>query len=65
MNGKHVAKLELTDADIGLALAAAALCDNAGVSRDEILVELAGVQASPAEYGEGVYGTLSANLLAK
>lgn len=64
MNGKHIAKLGLTGADIGLALAAA-LREDAGVSRDEILGELAGVQASPAEYGEGVYGALSASLLAK
>ena len=65
MNGKHIAKLGLTGANIGLALAAAALHDDAGASRDEILGELAGVQASPAEYGEGVYGALSASLLAK
>lgn len=43
MNGKHIAKLGLTGADIGLALAAAALHDDAGASRDEILGELAGV----------------------
>ena len=65
MNGKHIAKLGLTGANIGLVLAAAALHDDAGASRDEILGELAGVQASPAEYGEGVYRALSASLLAK
>ena len=65
MNGKHIAKLGLLGADIGLALAAATVREDAGASRDEILGELAGVQASPAEYGEGVYGALSASLLAK
>ena len=65
MNGKHIAKLGLTGADIGLALAAAALREDAGSSRDKILGELVNVQASPAEYGEGVYGALSASLLTK
>ena len=65
MNGKHIAKLGLTGADIGLALAVATLREDAGASRDEILGELAGVQASPAEYGEGIYGVLSASLLAQ
>ena len=65
MNGKHIAKLGLTGADIGLALAVATLREDAGASRDEILGELAGVQASPAEYGEGIYGALSASLLAQ
>ena len=54
MNGKHIAKLGLTGADIGLALAATALHEDAGASRDEILGELAGVQASPAEYSEAL-----------
>ena len=65
MNGKHIAKLGFMGADIGLALAAAALREDAGASRDEILGELAGVQASPAEDGESVYSALSASLLAK
>ena len=65
MNGKHIAKLGLMGADIGLALAAATVREDAGASRDEILGELAGVQASPAEHNKGVYGALSASLLAK
>ena len=54
MNGKHIAKLGLTGADIGLALDTAALREDARASRDKILGELAGVQASPAEYGEAL-----------
>ncbi len=65
MNGKHIAKLGLMGADIGLALAAASVREDAGASRDEILGELAGVQASPAAHGGGVYAALSASLLAK
>ena len=53
MNGKHITKLGLMGADIGLALAAAALREDAGASRDEILTELSGVQASPAEHNKG------------
>lgn len=65
MNGKHIAKLGLVGADIGLALAAANLREDAGLSRDDILSELAGVQASPASYGEGVYAALADSLLAR
>jgi tRNA-splicing ligase RtcB (3'-phosphate/5'-hydroxy nucleic acid ligase) len=66
MNGKHIAKLGLIGADIGLALEAATLREHAGLGRDEILTELAGVQANPAEYKEyagGVYAALAASLL--
>ncbi len=65
MNGKHIAKLGLMGADIGLALAAATVHEDAGASRDEILTELAGVQANPAAHSEGIYGALSASLLSK
>ncbi|WP_407540836.1 RtcB family protein [Deinococcus radiomollis] len=65
MNGKHIAKLGLVGADIGLALTAANLREDAGLSSDDILSELAGVQASPASYGEGVYAALAASLLAR
>lgn len=65
MNGKHIAKLGFTGADIGLALAAAALREDAGLSRDDILSELTGVQASPASYGGGVYAALAASLEAR
>ena len=65
MNGKHIAKLGLVGADIGLALAAAALREDAGATRDEILSELAQVQASPDAHQGGVYGALAASLLAR
>ncbi len=65
MNGKHIAKLGLVGADIGLALAAANLREDAGLSRDDILSELAGVQASPADYDGGVYAALAVSLLAR
>ncbi|MGY2894312.1 RtcB family protein [Deinococcus sp. UYEF24] len=65
MNGKHIAKLGLVGADIGLALAAANLREDAGLSREDILSELAGVQASPASYGEGAYAALAVSLLAR
>ncbi len=65
MNGKHIAKLGLVGADIGLALTAAGLREDAGLNRDEILNELTGVQASPADYAGGVYAALAASLLAR
>ncbi|WP_424950706.1 RtcB family protein [Deinococcus sp.] len=65
MNGKHIAKLGLVGADIGLALAAAALREDAGAARDEILSELQQVQASPDAHEGGVYGALSASLRAR
>lgn len=65
MNGKHIAKLGLVGADIGLALTAAGLREDAGLSRDDILSELTGVQASPADHAGGVYAALAASLLAR
>ena len=65
MNGKHIAKLGLVGADIGLALAAANLREDAGLSRGDILSELAGVQANPADHAGGVYAALAASLLAR
>jgi tRNA-splicing ligase RtcB (3'-phosphate/5'-hydroxy nucleic acid ligase) len=65
MNGKHIAKLGFVGADIGLALAAATSREGAGLNRDDILSELAGVQANPAAYGDGVYAGLAASLMAR
>jgi len=65
MNGKHIAKLGFIGADIGLALAAATLREHAGLSRDDILSELTGVQADPASYSGGVYAALAASLEAR
>jgi tRNA-splicing ligase RtcB len=65
MNGKHIAKLGFVGADIALALTAAGLREDAGLGRDEILSELAGVRAGPGSYAGSVYDALATSLLTK
>ena len=65
MNGKHITRLGFTGADIGLALAAASVREDAGVARDDILNEMRAVHASPAQHLTGVYATLAASLQAR
>lgn len=64
MNGKHITKLGFENKAVGLALAAANLREDAGVSRGDILDELRSVQGYPEQYAEGgVYAELAAHLL--
>lgn len=50
MNGKHIARLGFEKRAVGLALAAAATREAAGLGREEILAELNRVQADPQDY---------------
>lgn len=64
MNGKHITKLGFEGKAVGLALTAAKLREDAGVSRGDILDELRSVQNYPEQYqGGGVYADLAAHLL--
>ena len=64
MNGKHITKLGFENKAVGLALSAANLREDAGVSRSDILDELRSVQGYPEQYaGVGVYAELAAHLL--
>lgn len=64
MNGKHITKLGFENKAVGLALAAANLREEAGVSRKDIQDELRSVQTYPEQYaGGGVYAELAAYLL--
>ncbi|MDO4245069.1 MAG: RtcB family protein [Deinococcus sp.] len=64
MNGKHITKLGFENKAVGLALSAANLREDAGVSRNDILDELRSVQGYPEQYaGGGVYAELAAHLL--
>ncbi|UQN07563.1 RtcB family protein [Deinococcus sp. QL22] len=64
MNGKQITKLGFERKAIALALSAATLRESAGLSRDEILNELRGVQANPDAFLGGVYDHLAAELIA-
>ena len=63
MNGKHITKLGFTHKSIGLALAAAQLKEDAGLSRQAILDELSAVRASPAAHHSSEYAALVSELL--
>ncbi|WP_161882196.1 RtcB family protein [Deinococcus alpinitundrae] len=65
MNGKHITKLGFTNKSIGLALAAAQLREDAGLSRQAILDELSAVKAQPAAYQASEYAALVSELLAQ
>ena len=63
MNGKHITKLGFTNKSIGLALTAAQLKEDAGLTRAAILGELAQVKADPAAFQHGDYAALASELL--
>ena len=64
MNGKHITKLGFEGKAVGLALSAAGLREDAGVSRGDILDELRSVQNYPEQYlGGGVYADLATHLI--
>ncbi|WP_420595195.1 RtcB family protein [Deinococcus sp.] len=65
MNGKHITKLGFTNKAIGLALTAAQLRQDAGLTRAAILSELAQVRANPAAHQHGDYAALASELLAQ
>ncbi len=57
MNGKHITKLGFEGKAVGLALTAAKLREDAGVSRGDILDELQSVQNYPEQYRGGAGST--------
>lgn len=66
MNGKQITKLGFEKKAIGLAVAAAAVREGAGLERGAVLDELRAVQADPAAYrAGGVYAALAAELSAQ
>lgn len=63
MNGKHITKLGFEKKAVALALTAAALREEAGLDREDILAELRSVRENPNAYvSGGVYAELAAEL---